>query len=297
MVTSRNDAVERQESATLRKSAASDSEIDRGPDVGRARRVALGTARLTEVVAVAPVTLGRGQLTAGLIVTLQQTGRVIVHERRRSLEVGPGMMYIGRSDVERVDLASDGPASHVVCHLPWESVRGLHPRLESCENLVHDTADPSVALLADAIRSALRHGPQLDATQRRVAQAALLPLLVLPRGDALPNDAQTWRVQRALAEILDDPTLDAARVAERQGMSRRQLDHLFLRHTGASVTARIAQTRLERAAAALRDPLQAQRSITDIALALAFYDAAHFSRAFKARYGETPSRFRAAARK
>jgi len=56
---------------------------------------------------------------------------------------------------------------------------------------------------------------------------------------------------------------------------------------------RLRTRRLERASALLADTTM---PITDVALACGFADHSHFSSCFRAAYGTSPSRFRAARR-
>lgn len=112
-----------------------------------------------------------------------------------------------------------------------------------------------------------------------------------------PSRATTvpWRVNAALALIeaeLADPELDANRIARAQGISRRRLDELMVAQTGTSVSAKIWLRRLEQAASDLTDARYASRTVTQIAFAAGFEDAAHFTRAFKRRYGCTPRKWR-----
>lgn len=98
------------------------------------------------------------------------------------------------------------------------------------------------------------------------------------------------RVQWAKAQVLEslrDPELSPASVAARQGISLRLLQRLFAAE-GASLAAHIAEQRLLRCRDALRDPAQATRSITDIALSWGWSDASHFSTAFRRRFGHAP---------
>jgi len=53
--------------------------------------------------------------------------------------------------------------------------------------------------------------------------------------------------------------------------------------------------RLARVYRMLHDPLQAPRSVSAIAYEAGFGDLSHFNRAFRRRYGATPSDVRAAA--
>jgi AraC-like DNA-binding protein len=89
---------------------------------------------------------------------------------------------------------------------------------------------------------------------------------------------------------LTDPQLDAASIAERQHISRRRLDEIFLAELQQTVAARIRVRRLERAAATLSD----EESIISVAYKVGFEDAANFTRAFKRHFGVTPREYRRA---
>jgi AraC family transcriptional regulator, positive regulator of tynA and feaB len=127
-----------------------------------------------------------------------------------------------------------------------------------------------------------------------------LELLVLALDDAdddgvePPARMETLRVTWARAHIaasLHDPALGPASVASAQGVSLRLLQRLFARQ-GLQIAECITAQRLQRCRAALQDPAQAGRSITDIALAWGFNDSGHFSKAFRRRFGISPSQSR-----
>jgi len=91
---------------------------------------------------------------------------------------------------------------------------------------------------------------------------------------------------------LSDADLSLGEVAAALKVSPRYLSGLF----GDAETpyrTLLRERRLERCAADLSDPRLAFRSVTDIALSWGFVDPAHFSRTFKARYGLSPSDYRA----
>lgn len=54
----------------------------------------------------------------------------------------------------------------------------------------------------------------------------------------------------------------------------------------------LVQQRIDNAARLLTDPIQTGRSVTDIAYAVGFKDASHFTRAFKSRHGVSPREHR-----
>jgi AraC-like DNA-binding protein len=108
---------------------------------------------------------------------------------------------------------------------------------------------------------------------------------------AIPREAQLLRARRYITNHLSDPGLSPPTVAEALGLSVRYL-HLIFQAESTSPFRWIMDRRLELAARLLGEPLQASRSITDIAFGIGFKDTAHFSRAFKHRYGVGPRDYR-----
>ena len=103
------------------------------------------------------------------------------------------------------------------------------------------------------------------------------------------------RVAWAKAQVLDnlrDPGLGPQAIAARQGVSPRLLQRLFAAE-GESLGGFILEQRLQRCRDELRQPAQAARSITEIALAWGFNDPAHFAKVFRRRFGLAPRDFRA----
>lgn len=124
----------------------------------------------------------------------------------------------------------------------------------------------------------------------------------LLRSAALPErlsirDATNASLRYATAlsfieQRLSDPTLNPAAVARHLGISSRSLARVFAQH-GATVERTIWRARLDAAKRDLSNPRASAHSITQIAFAWAFNDAAHFSRSFSRTYGMTPKHFRA----
>jgi AraC family transcriptional regulator, positive regulator of tynA and feaB len=65
-----------------------------------------------------------------------------------------------------------------------------------------------------------------------------------------------------------------------------------LAQEGTSVARLIQARRLEQCERALANPMQADRTVGDIAYAWGFSDLTHFGRLFKKRFGTTPSEYR-----
>ncbi|MEM7545276.1 MAG: GlxA family transcriptional regulator [Pseudomonadota bacterium] len=95
------------------------------------------------------------------------------------------------------------------------------------------------------------------------------------------------RLAKALAIIesdLDEP-MRTSDVANRIGLSPRQLERLFGRYLHCSPKKYRMEMRLGRARELLR---QTDMSVINVALACGFTSPSHFSKCFRARYGSTP---------
>jgi acetamidase/formamidase/AraC-like DNA-binding protein len=141
-----------------------------------------------------------------------------------------------------------------------------------------------------------------DAEWASLAQglADLLPTLTRPSVEAgsdlgsgtATRAATLHRLCQAIERRLDDPDLTPAKVALAEGISERYLQKLF-EGTGSSFTHYLRERRLQRTSADLSNPAEAHHSISEIAFRAGFNDSAHFSRAFRHRFGVSPREFRA----
>jgi AraC-like DNA-binding protein len=103
------------------------------------------------------------------------------------------------------------------------------------------------------------------------------------------------QVAKLFIEInLPDPNLDPLSVARQCGLSRSALFELF-RDSG-GISHYIWMRRLQRAADDLLDPSYGHLSMGEIAEKLGFNHQAHFSLAFKRRFGMTAKEWRQSAR-
>jgi len=93
---------------------------------------------------------------------------------------------------------------------------------------------------------------------------------------------------------LTDPTLSAAAVAARLGISTRYV-HGLLDREGQTFSGLVMDKRLALAHRMLRDPRLVGRTIAAVAFDAGFGDLSYFNRNFRRRYGMTPSEARAAA--
>ncbi len=92
------------------------------------------------------------------------------------------------------------------------------------------------------------------------------------------------RAIRAMNDHIEDP-IDCTEVAERAGASQRQLERVFKRQLGLTPKAHYLMLRLTRAQNFLQ---QTRLSVHEIAASTGFQSMAHFSRAYKSRFGVPP---------
>jgi len=92
-----------------------------------------------------------------------------------------------------------------------------------------------------------------------------------------------------MEEHLEEP-LPRADLAERVGLSARQLERLFRKYLGRTPTRYYLELRLDRARTLLH---QTSMSILDVALACGFVSASHFSKCYREFFARTPRQERA----
>jgi len=106
----------------------------------------------------------------------------------------------------------------------------------------------------------------------------------------VPSQAYTRRIRRVLVHIDDhlDEELSLDVLAGVSGFSKFHFHRVFRSMVGETLHAYLTRVRVERGAALLVHGKAS--SVGDAAFACGFKTGAHFSRAFKARYGVPPSR-------
>jgi AraC-like DNA-binding protein len=127
----------------------------------------------------------------------------------------------------------------------------------------------------------------------------LVALVVGATGDAAAlaagrglRAARLKAVKDDIARRLGEESLSVATIAARHKITVRAVQRLF-EQSGATFTEYLVAQRLERARRLISDPRNP--TVTAIAYEVGFSDLSYFNRAFRRRFGATPSELRAAA--
>ncbi|HTV78517.1 MAG TPA: helix-turn-helix domain-containing protein [Steroidobacteraceae bacterium] len=273
--------------------------LDNSPQVGRIGSMPFGPGRIWSVLS-PPLVVNYDPLLTHdrhlFSVMIQLTGTTEARQQRRSCLLRAGdCCAIDNGAPFELEVPSS--SSYIVfVQMPRLSVLARHPYLERQTAERFDPHDAGTGLLRGLLMNVLDSAPVLDDYQRSSALAAIIELM----GVAMPPkseqaEAANWRVRAALkciGERFADATLTAEQVAKAQGISRRRLDKLMVDAACDTLSARIWSRRLAQAAADLADPRCAVRSVSQIAFAAGFTDAAHFSRAFRQAFQCTPRQWR-----
>jgi len=138
--------------------------------------------------------------------------------------------------------------------------------------------------------------PLLEPQDRFTALSATLQLMSIcfkPEGSESSHYVRSMfcRVLEWMQVHALEPALSPSLVAQQFGISTRYLQRMFA-ESGLTFSEWLRNERLNRARAALTN---SDHSITEIAYRFGFYDSAHLSNLFKARYGIRPKQFRSKA--
>lgn len=137
-----------------------------------------------------------------------------------------------------------------------------------------------------------------DSTRAELGEIAahLLRLALHEAGNAALEEqslhcALRLQIRDFVQQHLTRPDLCVETVAAHFHCSKRNIHKVFSDGDG-TLAQFIWRSRLQRCREALGDPRLMHRSITEIAYMWGFNNAAHFSKAFKARFGRSPQRYR-----
>ena len=230
------------------------------------------------------------RLISGQLV-LEQAGREVVMEAGDMTLLDPLLPYEGKFSAGVKLLVLKAPRRSMEARVG--RITDMVTRTMKPAEAEHGLASAFLAMLPDyagqlgtvAIETVKNQTLDLVAVSLAKTQERPRPYLSSAKASALMN------VRAAIEARLTDPRLDAEMVAAAAGVSVRYANAL-LAQEGTSIARLVQSRRLDRCHKALKDPLQAHRTVTEIASGWGFSDMTHFGRRFKAAYGVLPSELR-----
>ncbi|MEU6657654.1 helix-turn-helix domain-containing protein [Streptomyces sp. NPDC046821] len=273
-----------------------------GPFHGKASSDALGRLHLASIDA-GPLTVRRTDRLAArheedhYKVALQVAGTCVVEQDGVSGELAPGDIAI--CDTSRPYTFTYGTDFRTVLMMLPRPMLAVRPEAMRALTARRIGTDGGVgAVMGTFLRS-------LSAQSRACSDVAALSLMdgavslvtalvseeLAGSAPTAPQEAMMLRIRTYIENRLAHPDLAPDSIAEAHGISRRYLFKLFAAED-LTVAAWIRTRRLERCARDLASPASAEQPISMIAARWGLLDCRHFSRVFKAAYGETPRDYR-----
>jgi AraC-like DNA-binding protein len=235
-----------------------------------------------------------------LVLIAAHAGLVSVRQNGHTVELAPAQMVLA-------DMGITGSVGHTdedrftTIRMPRRALLDINPRAE--EKLSQVLSDGAVAETIFSYHAlAAHHAPHLDAVGQRLTAQHMVDLVGLLLGtDAEHAALARGRGHAARLDLMRADVMAAlgrndlclSEIATRSGLSPRQAQRLF-EQAGTTFTEFVLEQRLLLARKLLCDPRARARKISDIAHSSGFSDLSYFNRAFRKRFGATPSELREA---
>jgi AraC-like DNA-binding protein len=248
---------------------------------------------------------GTGQPMDDVVLSFGEPDHVFARQHDRETSIRRGDAFLLRCGARTQVRVPEG-GQFMCLRLPRSSIQTSVADLDSayCRPIPRDT--PSLRLLK-------RYLGVFDVTDEALAAPAvqhsavthiydLLALVLGATRDAAHiAEARGMRAARLkaikddIARHLREESLSVGAVAARHKVTPRYVQRLF-EESGVTFTEYVIAQRLARAHRLVCDPQLSERTLTAIARDVGFGDRSYFNRAFRRRYGVTPSDLRAQAR-
>ena len=237
-----------------------------------------------------------------IFLTASQAG-CVVRTAGGVLEIPAGGFLLHSKAREHEYITPHGGPTRSV-QLPRAAIARLAPWLEEAPLRALPPGTPGAALALGYAGLMLAGSAAPSAPLMHIATEHLYELLagvLAPPKCFAPSPAREaigmtrlMLIQRDILARLDWPELGLEHIARLHHISPRQVQRLFARE-GTCFSDFVRDQRLERVRALLADPAQRQRSVLALALDSGFNGYPAFTRAFRRRFGMTPTEMRESA--
>lgn len=239
------------------------------------------------------------------LVKVQVSGESLVKQCNREAHLQPGDFALCLSS-EPYELHFAQHYSQVVLAVPVALMEDCVQQPERHLGVKMDAKVGANGLFTQFVTSIANRLDTLDGVIAQRLEANVIDLLSTTLGYAQETERQQQlncgvkgeylkRIKQFIRMHLGDERLGPDWIAQAQQISTRYL-HMLFEGEQLSVSRYIQKLRLEQCHSALNSDAFAKYSVSDVGYRFGFQDASHFSRSFKAEYGQTPAQFRRNAR-
>ena len=229
-------------------------------------------------------------------INLAQSGRLEYCEPGRAI-----LFSTAKPFSSSISAAHEGEQyAQLLSRVSGAMLRQRAPDVDAYSNFTFDTGSGAGKIVKTLFELAISEGATLSVAQSRLFSSMLIDaianvVLDVPAPGHLESPSKPSSYARVRQQAKDciernisNPALDIALVAQYCAVSERYL-HAAFAAVAIKPGVLIRETRLQLCRNALSNPALRDKSITEIALQWGYEDPAHFSRAYKARFGTTPS--------
>ena len=233
------------------------------------------------------------------LVSIQARGRGVVRQDGRDAMLQPGDFALYDS-TRPYELLFESRFAQIVLKLPGERLRSELRDTQALTATTVSGREGAGHLLLGMVRTLHEDVDRLPPASALAVAQGVQSILVaglqsLPAARVpAPSRLAAYhlaRVKQCIEERLGDPELSVSRLAAGLGVSASHIHRVF-RSEPLTPAQYIWEQRLQACSRDLLDPRLAGRPVADIAYGRGFSDAAHFSRAFRERFGCTPREWR-----
>lgn len=273
-------------------------------DSGHYKQLPLGKLSVCDIV-IEPITVHR--LPEDIIqdsvddyfLTTQLEGTALVSQGDTEFNQGPGDLAVMAGGLP-YSIKYPEHARRLILRIPHEV---FHERIlskEECEFHAQLLQGGGlVSIVTDMLKALVLGAEQLSETEQYTLAESFLELVAAVIRSNLeginPQVSQQSALFRRILAYMEKHYCDCGvtpeKIAEANGISTRYLHSLF-QNSGTTVGKWIRERRLKATREDLLDPTKANLRVSEISFSRGFNDSAHFSRAFRERFGISPSELR-----
>jgi AraC-like DNA-binding protein/mannose-6-phosphate isomerase-like protein (cupin superfamily) len=155
------------------------------------------------------------------------------------------------------------------------------------------------SLTSSFIQSTVKQLEQFSKLQFQSLSQPMVDMVTLSLGQVIESKLATTshrqimliRIKQYIKSVMNDPELNATKIAEATGLSKRYINNLF-NEENTSLMHYLIEQRLELCRYYLSSVFYTHLSVTQIAMQYGFNNMSHFSRIFKKYYGYSPRAYR-----